>query len=118
MDKAQITKAIGAHGMWKNRLKGAISNGGSDIKAATAGRDDACDFGKWLLSVPAGDRDAQWAKVSELHKIFHQAVGEVLRKLEAGDKSSAEQLTANDSAFSMASARCTVAMLEWSKQLS
>jgi methyl-accepting chemotaxis protein len=118
MDKAQINRAIGAHGMWKNRLKGAISNGGSDVKADTAGRDDACEFGKWLASVPASQRDAHWSKVSELHKAFHQTVGDVLRKLEAGDKASAEKLTANDSPFAMASAKCTMAMLEWSKQFS
>jgi hypothetical protein len=117
MDKAQINKAIGVHGMWKNRLKGAIRNGGSDVTAATAGRDDACEFGKWLASVPASQRDAHWSKVSELHKAFHLAVGEVLRQLESGDRTAAEQLTTNDSKFSMASARCTIAMLEWSKQL-
>jgi hypothetical protein len=118
MDKVQITKAIGTHGMWKNRLKSAISGGTADTSSATASKPDGCEFGKWLASVPASERTAQWTKVSELHRTFHLAVGDVLRKLEAGDKAGAEKATDAGSAFANASASCTLAMLEWSKQVS
>ena len=53
----QITKAIAAHAKWKRRLRDAIETGTSDIDTSTAGRDNVCEFGKWLHGdVPASQK--------------------------------------------------------------
>ena len=44
----EITKAIGAHGIWKMRLRTAIDSGKADANAADVAKDNACAFGQWL----------------------------------------------------------------------
>ena len=54
----EITKAIGAHGVWKMRLRTAIETGKADANAADVAKDNACAFGQWLYSsaIPAAAR--------------------------------------------------------------
>jgi len=42
----EITKAIGAHGMWKQRLRQAIDTGKSEFTVERVRPDNLCDFGK------------------------------------------------------------------------
>ena len=44
----EITKAIGAHGMWKTRLRMAVESGKVDYNIAEVQRDNCCEFGRWL----------------------------------------------------------------------
>lgn len=44
----QINAAVGAHGAWKMRLRGAIRSGRGDIKSHDASMDNRCEFGQWL----------------------------------------------------------------------
>jgi len=46
--KEQIQSAIGAHGLWKGRLKDAIQWKTGDLSVAVVRDDRACGFGKWL----------------------------------------------------------------------
>src|SRR4030067_3690693 len=53
----EITKAIGAHGVWKMRLRTAIDSGKADANAADVAKDSVCAFGQWLYgAVPPAAR--------------------------------------------------------------
>jgi hypothetical protein len=117
MDKHQISKAIAAHALWKSRLVEAIAKGSSEFKAATASQDELCEFGTWLRLIPVSGRDSRWREVAEAHRTFHLAVGEILGRVEVGDKAGAWKLMASGSSYSGASAACITAMLEWSRHL-
>ena len=106
----QITKAIGAHGMWKQRLAQAIETGQSDVDVATVRRDDACEFGQWLLTAGSGP-DA--SEVRRLHSAFHAQAAEVLTHALAGHKEQAQNALAPDQPFASASVALTSAMMKW-----
>lgn len=117
MDEAfaqQIKRAIGAHGMWKTRLKQAIATGKSEFDPATVARDDACEFGQWLASVDGGHRsDMDWTKVRESHAAFHRAAADVLRLALSGHADQANAAMQPGAPFAEASTACTATMLHW-----
>lgn len=116
----QISAAIGAHGQWKARLKTAIAQGSSDVTAATASRDDACAFGKWLLTDASAEVKASphYASSRALHAQFHKEAGAVLGLALAGQKAEADAKMAIDSNFAHASAALTREMTAWLKEVS
>ena len=80
MDAREINKAIAAHGVWKLRLREAIESGSSEYRPETVALDSACDFGKWLHSIPDADRPEEyWVKADRLHKAFHAEAGRILK---------------------------------------
>lgn len=112
----QIDKAVAAHGMWKARLRQAIDAGKSDFTAAGVSVDNQCEFGKWLYSLPAADRQgAEWQKVRDLHAKFHREAARVLGLAVGGKKADAESGLATGSQFAKISLELTGAMIEWKK---
>lgn len=112
----EITKAVGAHGMWKNRLVNAIATGKCEIPAAQAKQDNQCEFGKWLYGSTLTIQDKAnpgYAKVKDLHAKFHGCAGRALECVAANDKAGAQKLL--DSDFTSISSELTRAMMEWKK---
>ena len=109
----QIAKAIGAHGMWKMRLKSAIDSGKGDVDVATARVDNACEFGKWLYGQVSANAKATsyYTDVKQLHAQFHQAAGRVLELATTGKKAEAEALMAGD--YARTSGDLTRKLMEW-----
>jgi len=115
----QITRAIGAHGTWKNRLKLAIDSGAADVTPEKASANDQCEFGKWLLSLPATERQSdEYRQIASLHTCFHQEAGEVLRLALGGKKEQALQCLAVHSPFGATSEKLTARMMAWKARLS
>jgi len=113
-DIEALTKAIGAHSAWKARLTKAVETGKSDAEPGKVGSDSECDFGKWLYSLPAGDRAGEhWKKVHDLHVLFHKEAGTVLRDALAGKKVEAQKSLALGGSYFKASADLTQAMMAW-----
>ncbi|MBL8700787.1 MAG: CZB domain-containing protein [Alphaproteobacteria bacterium] len=114
----EITKAIGAHGLWKGRLGSIIATGSSDIAAEKIALDNACDFGRWLYS-PALDAavklSAEYVRCRELHAQFHKAAAETARLALAGKRAEAEKSMAPGGAFFEASLALTQVMLSWKR---
>ena len=114
----EIDKAVGAHGMWKTRLKTAIQTGKVELPVATIKQDNQCDFGKWIngAAIPAGDRaSAQYRAVKELHAKFHAAAATVAELAIAGKKDQAEKLLATGGEFANISSQLTAAMMDWKR---
>lgn len=110
----EINKAVGAHGMWKTRLVAAIESGKCEIPAEKAGKDDQCDFGKWLYGTTISAQDkasADYAKIRDLHKQFHGVCGKILECVAAGKKDGCQQML--DGEFKAISTKLTSAMVEW-----
>jgi hypothetical protein len=114
----QITKAIGAHGTWKSRLKRAIDTGASELVPEKVATDDQCEFGKWLYSLPEADRNTnEYRQAKALHACFHKEAGEVLRLALAGQKDTAMRCIAVDGTFGQASEKLTSQMIAWKASL-
>ena len=117
----EIDNAIGAHSMWKMRLKAALETGRMDAPIAALDSDRDCPFGKWLQSptiAPSTKASVHYAKVRELHTQFHRAVVEVATLAVNGRTDLATEMMTTTGAFSQASAKLTVAMQEWRSAMS
>ena len=104
----QIDKAIGAHGLWKTRLRDAISNGHTDAKVDTVRRDDVCEFGRWLYSdtVARGFKTSgEYEDIRKSHAAFHQAAADVLEAVLNGRKDDATAIMSTRGAFSRISSQ-------------
>ena len=115
----QITAAVGAHGLWKQRLTGAIKTHSKDLDATTVKKDDQCDFGKWLrvaLPTMSGDMARSGQQVRDLHSRFHVQAADVVKLAGGGQSQAAQQ--AMDGPYSTASAELTKAMIDWKAQAS
>ena len=92
--------AIAAHRDWKVKLRQAIAEQGR-LDADLLCRDDACPLGRWLH----GDGKRRWGNRPSFtallgkHADFHQAAGEVARRINGGQYEQAERLIGSGSAF-------------------
>lgn len=112
--KDEITKGIGAHGLWKQRLIDAIANGKSDWKPDTVCMDNQCDFGKWLYGAsPADKKSPHYETVKSLHAQFHKVAGEILRLALSGKKSEANTAMGDNSQYRDLSSKLTKEMMAW-----
>lgn len=115
----EIDSAVGAHGLWKSRLRSAIETGKTDRSVDEVRASDRCDFGRWLGGGGEIDRTCQhFATVRDLHAKFHLAAAEVLTLALAGQRAKAEASMAMNGAFSDASIALTNAMRAWKKTAS
>ncbi|MDN4472953.1 methyl-accepting chemotaxis protein [Demequina zhanjiangensis] len=114
----QITRAIGAHGAWKKRLRSAVDAGRHQEDVALVGRDDRCAFGRWLGESGGQDSTGNHAVAKEQHAAFHRAAAEVLRMLDAGRRADAEASLEPGGSFAEASRVLTATMMGWRRQVS
>jgi hypothetical protein len=118
MEKQDITKYIGQHGLWKGRLRQAIDSGKSSHDAASVRSDDQCDFGKWLGGLPAQERTSEhFRTVSSLHAQFHREAARVLELVAVGKKAEADKAVAMGGSFASASSKLTQEMTAWMNTL-
>ena len=112
----EIDKAIAAHGMWKVRLKSAISTGTSEMPVATIRTDNQCAFGQWLYgqTLSASDKATpNYKTVKDLHAEFHKVAAKVAEFALSGKKDEAENVLSHE--FAATSVKLTAAMMEWKK---
>jgi methyl-accepting chemotaxis protein len=112
----QIQTAIGAHGLWKTRLRIAIESGVSDFSVAVVRQDDQCAFGKWLR----GDgldaqikRCPEYVRCVDLHRRFHLVTAGVLSQALEGRPTDAMKAMEIGSEFAQVSAALTLHLMEW-----
>ena len=108
-----LRAAIGAHGIWKQRLRTAIAVGSTQLDPELTACAGACQFGQWLAGLPPRHAQTPEARrVAESHVAFHKAAGEVAAMVKAGRKAEAEADLSggrfNDAADSLA-----VALAAW-----
>lgn len=120
VQKEEITKAIGAHGMWKTRLTQAIESGKMDTSVETVRMDNQCAFGKWLHGTSLDSKDktsAHYEGVKSLHAKFHQTAAQVVELALAGKKREAQHLMSLEGEYAKVSSKLTASMSAWVKSL-
>ncbi len=114
----EIDKAIGMHGKWKYHLKSAIDAKSSEFDVDKVRLDNACDFGKWLDSLPPEDKsNAIWKEVKHIHARFHGEAARVLVMALGGQSEAAERAIAFGSEFAKLSGNLTNTLMNWRKTL-
>ena len=112
----EIKKAVGAHGMWKKRLLDAIESGKSEFNPENVGKDNLCDFGKWLYGdtvSAAAKAMPEYAACRDLHGKFHALASGVLKLAVSGQKDAALAAIAPTSEFGVLSTTLTQALMKW-----
>jgi Chemoreceptor zinc-binding domain len=112
----QITSAIGAHGMWKNRLRAAIEAGTADLTVNVVRDDHQCTFGKWLHGANLSSEiknSHHFRKCAEFHRRFHIVASEILSLAISGKKEEASEKMKPGQEFCRVSTELTNAMLGW-----
>lgn len=113
----EITDAIGAHGIWKMRLRTAVQMDDRSLDVAQICRDDACRFGQWLGALPAETRQQpQVREVALLHRAFHKAAGDVASLITAGQHDEAEA-SMQSGAFSDISGKLSLSLMQWKRAI-
>lgn len=114
----EISAAIGAHGLWKGKLREAIQMGKSEATPQGLRVDNQCTFGQWLhgASIPVAQKgSAGYKECLELHATFHVAAAHALELALAGRKSDAETAMRDGGEVATLTGRLIDAMMRWQK---
>jgi hypothetical protein len=117
--KEEIKDAVGAHGVWKRKLKGAITTGNVEVEIADLQADKQCSFGKWLYGptiIEKEKKSEHYHNVQKLHAAFHEKAAEVARLAIAGERTHAMKMLDQNGEFTAASAELTTSMMAWLKK--
>jgi hypothetical protein len=113
--QADIAQAIRAHAAWKRQLRCAIDTGCTDLVVEDIGREDVCEFGRWLNETPFldGNQDEHLKVIRHLHAQFHRVAAATLQLALRGRKAEAERAMGAGGAYSRVSLRLTTALNGW-----
>ena len=114
----EISDAITAHLVWKQRLVTAIETGKPQHSPIAAGSDRHCAFGKWLYGPkvsPQVQVSRPYAVVRRLHAGFHRSAGRILSLVEQGQIKQAQLTLHRD--FEAQSDLLIRALQKWRREL-
>ena len=99
-----LDDAISAHAQWKTKFRMAITKR-ETMDAATIGKDNCCELGKWLYGEGRGLHSSkpQFVALLEKHKAFHGEAGKVAAVINAKKFEEAEKMISGASPFGVAS---------------
>jgi methyl-accepting chemotaxis protein len=116
--KEAIDAALAAHAQWKKRLQDAISTGQSEFKAEVVKKDNACQFGQWLYSLPSQDTKSEdFNNVKALHADFHTVAGEILALALSGKKQEALKMLESSGTYGSATGKLVLALQAWKNKI-
>jgi methyl-accepting chemotaxis protein len=117
--KKEISKAISAHGMWKNTLRNAIETGKSSSTPEKVQQDNNCSFGKWLHTRidPSMRESSMYKQIVETHKKFHIQAALILTLALARKTEEATEGIKLGSEFSKSSSLLISQLSEWEESL-
>lgn len=112
-----LDNALQAHAAWKTKFRAAMTRR-EKLDAATIGKDNCCDFGKWLH----GDARKQYATLASYqecvkgHAAFHVQAAQVASTINAGQYEQAEKAIGNGTPFANASNVVGAAIMRLKKE--
>ena len=111
-DSMNFDDAVAAHIKWKVRLTQFIDGTSAEkLTSATICKDNLCDLGKWIYGEGAQHKGTvPYQDLVKKHANFHVCAGDVVRKVELGDRAGAK--AAMGGAFSHASKETVVAIMK------
>lgn len=115
---SDIKTHIAGHGIWKVRLREALSDGGESLDASAIRPDDRCALGIWLRDAdPRVRASRHWHDVADHHRAFHEAAADVVVQIQGGDVAAAERSIHLRGDLSRKTSRLTLAMVAWMDDL-
>ena len=118
VSKESIDNALNAHSKWKARLLEAIKESKSDFKVEEVQKDNACEFGKWLYSLPESDkRIADELEIKELHANFHKVAASILGLAVKGSKNLAMAKMEFGGDYGKTTGKLVFALTKWKDRL-
>ncbi|MBK7105449.1 MAG: CZB domain-containing protein [Ignavibacteriae bacterium] len=116
--KEALNSAINNHSIWKRRLISAIETGKSEFQTAIVQKDNVCEFGKWLESLPSIEKGTEdFQKVKDLHSKFHKSAASTLGLALTGKRDAAMEELNFSGTFGEISSKLSVALGNWKKKL-
>ena len=112
----EIKKAIGHHGTWLNDLLNTIGSSRTRVSVEDAGREDACAFGKWLLSSQEARDSLEFSTIRAIHAKFHEEAAKVVGLALQERSGEAQAAMGSRSAYMKASSELMRAMVEWGER--
>ena len=113
----EINEAIGAHGLWKRRLRTAAETGETSLPVDDICRNDFCKFGKWLKGLPQNAPGAAERRaVNDLHTAFHVEAGRIAGLIAAGEQAAA-LAALEGGTFDATSEALKLEMMKWRRAI-
>jgi methyl-accepting chemotaxis protein len=109
--------AIAAHVKWKLRLTQFIDGTSTEkLDSAVVCKDNLCALGKWIYGPGEAHKDvAHYADLVGKHAHFHRCAGEVVRKVDSGDKTGAMSILKGE--FASAAKETVTAIMDLRKEV-
>ncbi len=106
-----LDNAISAHAAWKTKFRSVIASKEA-MDAATIGKDNCCELGKWLHGEGGRTFGAkpEFTALIQSHKVFHVEAGKVASLINGKKYSEAELAIGGATAFGVASNETSVAI--------
>ncbi|MFO7447736.1 MAG: CZB domain-containing protein [Ignavibacteriaceae bacterium] len=118
ISKEAIDSALAAHSQWKKRLNDAITAGKSEFNVDTVKKDNACQFGQWLNSLPDEIQKTQdYQNIKNLHAEFHITASEILGLALGGKKDEARNKLEPGGGYGRISGKLVLALSNWKDKL-
>jgi hypothetical protein len=110
---AHLRLAQASHAMWRHLLASALGTGRTARPVDEVRREDACDFGAWLLGTERLRESPAFAPVRELHLRFHEEAARALELVLDGQPEAAERALSDGGPFDRASRDLEDALERW-----
>jgi len=108
-----LDKAIAVHSAWKQKLAVYLRNPDKSIDVANLAKDNLCELGQWIQAeAPRYAADAAFLALKKEHANFHRAAADVVRRADAGQKTSEEVSIGASSAYATCSNRVVQAIMQ------
>lgn len=106
-----LDKAVAAHAQWKTKFRAAIT-AKETMDAATIGKDNCCELGKWLHGEGKGQLGGkpEFTALVEKHKGFHVEAGKVATLINGKKFVEAEAAIGGATPFGRASTETGIAI--------
>lgn len=106
-----LDNAVAAHAQWKTKFRVAIA-AKDTLDAATIGKHNCCELGKWLHGEGRGQLGAkpEFVALVEKHKSFHTEAGKVASLINSKKFVEAEAAIGSGTSFALASTETGVAI--------
>lgn len=109
-------EAVAAHIKWKVRLSQFIDGTSTEqLKSESICKDNLCDLGKWIYG--DGTKYKALPHYKDLvtkHANFHRCAGDIVKKVETGDRPGAKVALSGD--FAAASKETVAAIMDLKKE--
>ncbi len=110
-------EAIQAHSAWKQKLALYLAKPDKSIDSVKLAQDHHCELGKWIHSQNAAvQRTPVFQDLKEEHANFHQAASEIVKRADAGQKTTEEIALGAASPYAACSSKIVSALMRMKRE--